>query len=333
MDQLQQLYFQLGGSILNGQKLSAIDVGGAGGLLGHWRPLLGNTRFYMYEPREDSCRELEQIYSTSPFKQDFRFIPSGLSGEGGLRKLYVTNSPSSSSLLEPNVEDPRFKNNPTLYPYSEQLIRTQTLKDSLNEEGAGTIDAIKLDCQGAELEILKSFDSARLKSLLMVEVELGLSECYKGVPTIGEMFDFMKSNDMEIYDIRTQRGARCLQGTNDSYPSKLFNVADTSPSIASKVYELDLVFFKTPQLISSQAQARRLILLQCTYNFFAEAAHTVLESSIKSMFTEEERSLLLEAIKYWQQINAQLTSSYEKLLGATNNQVWGQYTWVPYPNS
>jgi FkbM family methyltransferase len=330
----QDAYYQIGNAILAGQKINAVDVGGAGGLLAHWTKFQGNTKFHMYEPRESACEQLRQMYSTSPFASDFNLINTALSGTGGFRTLYITESQSSSSLLRPYINDERHKNYYGFTSYKEKLIRTKTLAESLSEEGVDTIEAIKLDTQGAELEILNGLDETRRDSLIVVETEVGLIDYYQGAPKLGDMLQFAENSGLDLFDMRTQRTPCTLSHTNETYNTKVFGVTDNDPSIASRLYEVDAIFFKKSSLAlrGGPSQVRKLIFCLCVYNFFGEAINLALDAENQSVMTAQDSSQLVELVRMWHGVNRQVIAGYNQVLAATDNHIWGQYTWIPYPN-
>jgi len=330
----QDAYLQIGNAILCGEKIDAVDVGGAGGLLAHWSKFQGNARFHMYEPRENACTQLRQIYSSSPFSGDFNFINTALSGTGGFRTLYITESQSSSSLLRPYIHDERHKNYYGFTTYKEKLIRTKTLAESLSEEGVETIEAIKLDTQGAELEILESLDKTRMEGLMVVETEVGLLEYYHGTPKLTDMLQFAEHSGLDLFDIRTQRTPCTLSYSNDSYNTKVFGVPDNDPSVAYRLYEVDMIFFRKPSLAlrSGATAVRKLIFCLCIYNFFGEAVNLAIDAGNQSVIPPHESNQLIELVRMWHSVNRQVTAVYSQVLATTDNHIWGQYTWIPYPN-
>ena len=117
---------------------------------------------------------------------NINFHPFGIAGADGPRKLYLTRKSHCSSLLMPlPTEDQR-------YQVERQIeIDCRTL-DSFNLE----VDIIKVDAQGAELEILKEARNT-LSKAHVVELEVWFDQKYHDQARIDELQEFMKSQGFQ----------------------------------------------------------------------------------------------------------------------------------------
>ena len=153
------------GKILDGHRMLGVDIGAAYGLPPHWRTFHGSVKFYAFEPHPETQKQLQELYAQSGHPEMYVVVPVALSGTGGTRTLYLTNDPANSSLLPVDVE--RFSDYFTteskhFFPCRETKIDTRTLTDVFDELEEPAIDLMKLDIQGAELEVLQGLDSRRL---------------------------------------------------------------------------------------------------------------------------------------------------------------------------
>lgn len=99
---------------------------------------------------------------------------TGLSREGGVQTLYVTNVDSGSSLLPPKIMPSmlhRVHNMEYFFPVSERRIETLTLMQAASGLSATAPVFVKLDTQGTELSILQGaqpwFDERRIVGIEM----------------------------------------------------------------------------------------------------------------------------------------------------------------------
>ena len=121
-------------------------------------------------------------------------INKGLWSSKGVRKLYILSKrPQSSSMYEPN------KKSLTIYGFKEkdfhlfdvsktEMVECDTLSSSLKELNINTLDYLKIDTQGAELEILKGLESYRP---LIIKCEVQIFPMYKNVPRWTEITDYL----------------------------------------------------------------------------------------------------------------------------------------------
>ena len=107
------------------------------------------------------------------------FLPFGISGRGGLRKIYITRDPVSSSLLKHNIEHGVTFKKPQFFELDRVVeVQTRTLKEGLTLANTGTIDYLKIDIEGAELEVFK-ISSSLLKDGLAIKTEVSFVEFRK----------------------------------------------------------------------------------------------------------------------------------------------------------
>ena len=83
--------------------------------------------------------------------------------------------------------------------YEIQTVKTATL-DSRNYFDGEPVDFIKIDVQGAELDILKGGEKT-IKNTQYVSIEASLVEYNKGAPLVGEIVDKMREYGFCILDI------------------------------------------------------------------------------------------------------------------------------------
>jgi FkbM family methyltransferase len=113
-----------------------------------------NTHWLAVEP---NLKNLEYI-DHWPHASRVRKMPFGLSREGGLQTLYVTNVDSGSSLLEPDLNvnvAHRLPDTGYFFPLKPVQVCTITLSEVIGKIGVDAPIFVKLDTQGTELDILK----------------------------------------------------------------------------------------------------------------------------------------------------------------------------------
>ena len=174
-------------SLLKNKKLIGLDVGAQGGFNSDkFFPKRYNKYFesILVDPLKESLKD----------EQSKHVINKGLWSSKCTRKLYVLNKrPESSSMYEPDnkslaiydFEEKDFH----LFDVSKvEMVECDTLSSSLKELNINTLDYLKIDTQGAELEILKGLENYRP---LMIKCEVQIFPMYKKEPCWTEVTDLL----------------------------------------------------------------------------------------------------------------------------------------------
>ena len=134
-----------------------------------------------------------------------KIINKGLWSSKCTKELFILGKrPGSSSMFEPN------KKSLPIYGFKEkdfhlfditktQMVECDTLSSNLNKINIDTLDYLKIDTQGAELEILKGIGSYRP---LMIKGEAQIFPMYKNIYNWTEISNFLYKLDYIISDWR-----------------------------------------------------------------------------------------------------------------------------------
>jgi FkbM family methyltransferase len=340
-------------AIVGSERMVGVDVGSAGGLQPHWRSYAGVVDFYLFEPHHESYEKLKALFSTSPYSYLFHVLPIGLSEAGGERTLYMLNCPTGSSLYPVNpASEFANPNNSYIYPIREVQIQTRNLNDVLNEQKVVNVDIIKLDVQGAELEILRGLGKARRKHLLLAEVEVNINSGvtknigpYEGGPTWGQIDEMFTAEGMCLLDVSVARGYRTKGGDGDWYQREVFDVYENSPSLSARVWEADVVYVRDWRLLVADGDAasmRKLAVALCGYRFFSEAYFITEKAEEAGVFDTATASEIRRNIVAWhcagrhfwqgQGVLWRLFRSMLRISRMSQLLRWKQYMWFDYPN-
>jgi FkbM family methyltransferase len=325
-----------------------IDVGGARGLLPHWRTLDGIASFYLFEPHPESFKRLQDFVMKFESGHLYKILPTALSGTGGTRTLHLTNTPSGSTLLpllkggagREYIEEDYF------FPMRELKLETHTLREVFDEVKEPNVDLIKLDIQGAEFEVLVGFGEDRIQQLVLVEMEIGLQPLYEGQKSFGEVDVFLRERGFDLFDVRVSRTHRPMNGRAAGYQKQVFSVYENAPGISARLWEFDAIYFRNPKSLlmeKNRGEIRKLIVAYCTYNFFIEAFCLIERAEAAEAFSQAEADKLKEAVVCWYKrahysFIYQATPFYERLrstlqlFALKGHRRWAQHMWVDYPN-
>ena len=182
-------YVNLLKKILGGNKLKALDVGAQGGFFNaHIFPSKYNIFFspIVVEPIKIEAEKL--------IKQNYKVIPKGLWSSKCEKKLYILGKRTgSSSMYKPDKEAYALynfkKRNFSTFNVSQEInIDCDTINDSLTELKFEHLDFLKIDTQGAELEILKGLGEYRP---LIMKIEVQVVPMYENVPPWNKLLDHL----------------------------------------------------------------------------------------------------------------------------------------------
>ncbi|MAW17576.1 MAG: hypothetical protein CMJ01_03335 [Pelagibacteraceae bacterium] len=173
--------------LLHEKKMIALDVGAQGGF--------NSDKFF-----PEKYNKFFKTILVDPFKDSLEneknkfIIKTGLWSSKTNRKLNVLNKrPQSSSMYEPDkrsLEIYGFKERDFhLFDVSKtEVVECDTLSSSLKKLSVNTLDYLKIDTQGAELEVLKGLEGYRP---IMIKCEIQIFPMYKDMPKWTEVADFL----------------------------------------------------------------------------------------------------------------------------------------------
>jgi len=279
--------------LLQSHRLNCIDVGARGGMQAHWRryaSLFGNVD--LFEPDEAACaRQAKQ----APAGESW--FPVALGGKTGTGRLHVTKKPSGSSLYPPNPEI-MFRFGPPSYGTVAKVIDVPllTLSDFIDQYRRPLPDLVKLDVQGAELDILRAIRTEHWTSLLAVQAEVGFVPFYQGQPLFGDVDQFMRSQGFQMLDLLPVRSYRFDGEQSHAQLRRHLNLAHNRNDISRRLIEADALYIRPPEEIlksGDRAVILKLFNILFLYRFFDEALWLI-EAAVKNghVAAEDQRAVL-----------------------------------------
>lgn len=180
-------YEKLISNLLSNTKIIALDVGAQGGFNDDTFPSKYNNFFYpiMVEPIKEEAEKL---------KKNYQVISKGLWSSDCTKKLYITKKRLGSSSMYKinknvfNLYNLKKKNYSLFEPYDEVDVECTTISKSLNDLKIKKLDFLKIDTQGAELEILKGLGNY---FPLLVKTEVQTISMYKNTPVWSELVNYL----------------------------------------------------------------------------------------------------------------------------------------------
>lgn len=184
-----------------------IDAGALDALAGsRWAKLPANS--VMCHGFEPDVRECERLNVTAKAGGlDFHFYPLALAGRTGPVEFYRYAEPAANSFYAPNGRllgrwcYTRSLTLASQFELKEKLsLDAVCLDDWAKAHAVADVDFIKLNVQGAELDILRGAEGL-LKNTLGLMVEQTFNATYVGAPLFGDVFKFISDAGFHMFDV------------------------------------------------------------------------------------------------------------------------------------
>jgi FkbM family methyltransferase len=178
-----------------------IDIGCSGGLDIKWKSLSQWINLYGFDPNKLECERLNKV------AHDFHsatYLPYAIGDTDGEKNLFITESISCNSLLEPNNKWlKRFIFDHLFEVTGVERVPTRKLSN-IPELKNLDVDIIKVDSQGLDLAILANA-GPMLEGAIYIESEPGFTENYIGENTYAQIDSFLRANHFLLFDLKFNR--------------------------------------------------------------------------------------------------------------------------------
>jgi len=185
--------------LLNNESVEVIfEVGAADGRdCDVYTALFPNSKVYAFEPLPDSFAKVVKRAEVNKSIIPFNLALSSKSGEA---TFFKTDLDDASSLLESRIT------NSTFDIYQKVVgsiqVQTDTIDNICAANKVEKIDILKMDAQGAELEILKgAINMIKAGKIKMIYTEIQFVQLYKGAPLYHEIAAFLTENNFVLHNL------------------------------------------------------------------------------------------------------------------------------------
>lgn len=152
------------------------------------------SRITAFEVDKNVCDELNR-----EAKPGMRFFPVALGRTEEQRPFYETNHPMCSSLYMPNEKLISLYNGMDVAMLkSVSTIQTTSMDRFIQEHDLGSVDFIKIDIQGAELDVFRGGINT-LRDVLAIVSEVEFVHHYVDQPLFGDVCAFLAENDLMFH--------------------------------------------------------------------------------------------------------------------------------------
>lgn len=181
--------------------LILVDVGARFGLHARWAAFGASLKAYCFEPDAAECERLNAVAHPG-----VTYIPKALSGRTGKATLYKTKFKESTGLYRSNDKFfARLLNSDNAVLHETVEIDVTTLEEARAEHGIPNHDFLKLDVEGAELDIMRG---AHLGGTFGLYTEFRFHREINGSPPFSEVDQFLTNRGFMLYAMLTGRQSR-----------------------------------------------------------------------------------------------------------------------------
>ena len=197
-------------NMLADSNLVIADIGAAGGVGARWGPLKYSVKFI--------CFEADQRSLGSIAGENMICFPTGLGEKKAKKTLFLTAFPDASSTYPFNLSRLNdYANYKSHEVTGSAQIEADTLDNCLSKHPGLRLDFIKVDVEGADLEVLKGA-TASLRTVKGIQVEVSFIERHVGAPFFGDIDAFLHQYGFELFILKREHWLRrnLLYGVNSS---------------------------------------------------------------------------------------------------------------------
>ena len=187
------------------EPLIIVDIGARGGFEQHWSLYGDEVKIIGFEADPEECERLNQQASNS----GNRFFPVALHQNRGKKEFYVTAFPDSSGFYRADMEFWQRFPEELLFVVEKTIeIDTVDFDSFASKNHIDSVDFIKLDTEGSELDILKGAIKSLRSQVLGVSIEVEFFPVHKDQPVFSDVDSFMRQMGFCLFDLATCRLAR-----------------------------------------------------------------------------------------------------------------------------
>lgn len=251
-------------------KLTVIDCGAAGGSFQEWESLSDKMVIHGFDPDENECKRLNADARAKGLQH--YYYPFLIANNSENRKFYLTNQSGSNSLFEPDHHlISRYKQKfcdlqwiSTLETVGHKKtiqVNTTSLTTWANKYSINDIDFIKLDVQGAELEILKG-TGKMLDAVIGMNIEVWFVPVYKEQPLFADIDIFVRNNQFDFYSFVINTAGQYAGRMTSPVSFGEINTA-YAQRFAGQLLTADALYFKDPLHNTGSVSVSKKLKLIC----------------------------------------------------------------------
>ncbi|MBL1175880.1 FkbM family methyltransferase [Pantanalinema sp. GBBB05] len=177
---------------------------------GAWGVFAPNLAIYGFDADADACAVANAELAARSINWTEQHFPVALGRTMGEVPLYITADPICSSLYRPNAAYvSRFAGLQTMMSPDFTIdMEVTTLDQACQDQGIEQIDFLKIDVQGADLQVLEGAAHQLAYSILAIRIEVEFSPLYLEQPLFADVDVYLRQRGFTLFDLQGGYGSR-----------------------------------------------------------------------------------------------------------------------------
>lgn len=174
--------------------VTLVDVGARWGAVSVWHEFGDKGRLICFEADAEECDRLNSLS-----EQNTLYVPVALADHDRGVTVIITDGIGCSSIYPPKrVLYEQYPGCGIMRPVRTIACPSITLDKYCGQNNIANVDAIKLDTQGSELDILRGATEI-LKTVSLIDIEVEFNELYDGQPLFCDVDRFLRDHGFVLW--------------------------------------------------------------------------------------------------------------------------------------
>lgn len=263
--------------------LVAVDVGARGGIVADLASIAFAVDAVGFEPDPEAFERLNSAGGKAGPWRSVRYLPSAVAGRAGTHTLRIPSDPAAASLFAPIAEWGERLAKPQFFDLVREVqVECRTLDSALASAGVVAPAFLKLDVEGAEMDILEAAPKT-VETLAAAKVEVAFLPLRQGQASMSHIDAFLRARGFVpfgFFDLAHWRRADTVvhpqAGTGDV------------PYSRGQIAHGDVLYVRDPKpvMVDDPVLALRIAAVLLAYGYFDAAAEVFEAPAVDAWLVE-----------------------------------------------